>query len=98
DRPLRRRPFVGARAHGDSGLGGLVLPPPAAATRPGHAADAIAAAVRGRPPGAVTMCARGPLTNLATSLARAPDIAARIGEIVLMGGTSLSICSMTPVA
>src|SRR5579884_3578589 len=75
----------GARAHGDSGLGRLVLPPPAAATAPGHAADAIAAAVRGRPPGAVTLCALGPLTNLATALARAPDIAARIGEIVLMG-------------
>ncbi len=98
DRPLRRPPFVGARAHGDGGLGRLVLPPPAAATAPGHAADAIAAAVRGRPPGAVTLCALGPLTNLATALARAPDIAARIGEIVLMGGTSLPLGSMTPVA
>jgi purine nucleosidase len=98
DRPLRRPLYVGVRAHGDSGLGRLELPPPQALTAPGHGADAIAAAVREAAPGALTLCALGPLTNLATALARAPDIAGRIGEIVLMGGASMPLGNVSPVA
>src|SRR5207302_3205101 len=44
----------------------------------------------------VTLCALGPLTNIATALVMAPDIAAGIAELVLMGGGSRG--NVTPAA
>lgn len=42
--------------------------------------------VMSHPPGSITLCPLGPLTNVATALLRQPDVAGRIAEIVLMGG------------
>jgi purine nucleosidase len=55
------------------------------------------AAIRAAPEGEITLCALGPLTNLAMALRLAPDIAPRIAEIVLMGG-ALALGNMTPAA
>lgn len=52
-----------------------------------HAVDALIAAVR-RHPGQVTLMAIAPMTNIATALQRAPDIAPLIAEIILMGGST----------
>ena len=64
-----------------------------AAARSRHAAAAPARrrlhhrhAARANPRGTVTLCPLGPLTNIATAFQRAPDIVARVQEIVLMGG------------
>ncbi|MCH2165921.1 MAG: nucleoside hydrolase, partial [Marinovum sp.] len=46
----------------------------------------------------VTLCPLGPLTNIATALERAPDIAERIQEIVLMGGAYFEVGNITPTA
>ncbi len=63
------------------------MPPGAATDAPGHAVDALIAAVRAHP-GEITIMAIAPMTNLATALSRAPDIAEKIVEIILMGGST----------
>ncbi|EJL92725.1 Inosine-uridine nucleoside N-ribohydrolase [Herbaspirillum sp. CF444] len=52
-----------------------------------HAVDALIEAVR-KHPGALTLMCIAPMTNIATALQRAPDIAAQIKEIILMGGSA----------
>jgi len=52
-----------------------------------HAVDALIEAVR-QHPGEITLMCIAPLTNIATALQRAPDIAAQIKEIILMGGSA----------
>lgn len=94
-RPLRR-PWVGAaHIHGESGLEGLDLPEPRQPVESGHAVDFLIETCRGRD--GVTLCTLGPLTNVATALARAPDIARRLARIVAMGGAR-SGGNVTPVA
>ena len=48
--------------------------------------------------GSVTLCPLGPLTNIALALVRAPEIAPRIREIVLMGGGFFEGGNLTPAA
>ncbi len=72
--------------HGENGLGDLdfgdfIAPP----VDPGAAHARIVEAVRAHP-GAVTLVAIGPLTNLALALRAAPDIAEQVAEVVIMGG------------
>ena len=43
-------------------------------------------------------CALGPLTDIAMALVAAPDIAAGIAELVVMGGASHGLGNMTPAA
>jgi len=96
DRPLVRDLFVAAYVHGESGLDGPTLPAPRA--RPGsqHAVDFIAERVL-ESSSAVTLVPTGPLTNVALLLARHPGVAARLGRIVLMGG-SIAEGNVTPAA
>jgi inosine-uridine nucleoside N-ribohydrolase len=96
DRPLVREPVVAAAVHGESGLDGPDLPPPAGSPRREHAVDFIAARIEdaGRP---VTLVPTGPLTNVALLLSRHPDAAARLERIVLMGG-AIAEGNVTPAA
>jgi inosine-uridine nucleoside N-ribohydrolase len=96
DRPLVREPRVAAHVHGESGLDGPDLPPPAGAPVTGHAVDFLADRLRsaGRP---VTLIPTGPLTNIALLLAQHPDAAADIERIVLMGG-AIAEGNVTPAA
>lgn len=97
-RPMSRTPVTAEHVHGDAGLGGLVLPPPATAPRPEHGVDFLIATLRAAPPGSITLCALGPLTNIAVALVMAPEIAAGIAEIVLMGGAAKLPGNVTPAA
>jgi len=54
--------------------------------RPEHGVPWLIDTLRGAPPRGITLCALGPLTNIATALVMAPDIAAGVAELVLMGG------------
>ena len=64
----------------------------------GHAVDFIIDSLRDHAPGTVTLCPLGPLTNIATALQKAPDIARRIAKIVLMGGGYFEGGNITPAA
>ncbi len=72
--------------HGENGLGGIDLSGPALPTADAGAAPArIIELVRAHP-GAVTLVAIGPLTNLALALRAAPDIASLVAGVTIMGG------------
>jgi inosine-uridine nucleoside N-ribohydrolase len=96
DRPLIREPAVAAEVHGETGLDGPDLPPPAGAPAREHATDFLAARLleSERP---VTLIPTGPLTNVALLLATHPDAAERIERIVLMGG-AIAEGNVTPAA
>ncbi|MCV0404352.1 MAG: nucleoside hydrolase [Chloroflexi bacterium] len=85
DRPLVREPMQADDIHGESGLDGVDWPEPTVGLDPRHAVDVIAeAAIEGDGP--LTIVAVGPLTNVATALARHPGIRERIDRISIMGG------------
>jgi purine nucleosidase len=84
--------------HGKTGLDGPDLPEPETVPDPGHAVDFIIHTLREYAPGTITLCPLGPLTNIATALQKAPDIAARIAKIVLMGGGFFEGGNITPAA
>jgi len=97
-RPLARPLRTAEHVHGKSGLDGAPLPAPAMPLQDRHAVDFIVEALRAAPAGTITLCALGPLTNIATALTRAPDIAPRLREIVLMGGAYFEVGNVTPAA
>ncbi|MEO0748436.1 MAG: nucleoside hydrolase [Pseudomonadota bacterium] len=98
DAPLKRTLITAEHVHGKTGLDGPVLPEPTMPMAEGHAVDFLIDTLRREPIGTVTLCPIGPLTNIATALTRAPDIAERIQEIVLMGGAYFEVGNITPAA
>jgi purine nucleosidase len=82
------RPARDARAvHGESGLGGAKLPPPAARPAAGHAVDYLIDTVRAAP-GEITLVATGPLTNIALAVRKEPRLPGLVKDFVIMGGSS----------
>lgn len=98
DAPLKRKLVTAEHVHGKTGLDGIALPDPTMPLEDGHAVDFIIETLRREPAGSVTLCPLGPLTNIATALQKAPDIAPRIAEIVLMGGAYFEVGNITPAA
>jgi purine nucleosidase len=94
--PLLRPALDARQVHGDSGLGGATLPPPAGRPAAGHAVDYIIDAVRAAP-GEITLVATGPLTNIALAVRREPRLADWVREFVIMGG-SAGRGNVTPAA
>jgi purine nucleosidase len=97
-RPMRRKLVTAEHVHGETGLNGPALPQPAIALQDKHGVDFIVETLMREPPGTVTLAALGPLTNIGMALVREPRIAARIGEIVLMGGAYFEVGNITPAA
>ncbi|MDE3122535.1 MAG: nucleoside hydrolase [Paracoccaceae bacterium] len=98
DAPLSRKLVTAEHVHGKTGLDGPVLPDPTMPLQDAHAVDFIIDTLRSEAPGTVTLCPLGPLTNIATAIRKAPDIVARIQEIVLMGGAYFEVGNITPAA
>lgn len=80
-RPLHTAEFV----CGPDGLAGMDLPAPRHAPRPSHAVEFLIQHLRGSSE-RVTICALGPLSNIALALLQAPDIKDKIERFVVMGG------------
>jgi len=72
--------------HGNNGLGDVALPAPRRRALDTWGPDLIIERVRAEP-GALSLVAVGPMTNVAQALMKAPDIAAALKQIVVMGGT-----------
>ncbi|MFZ3582311.1 nucleoside hydrolase [Loktanella sp. DJP18] len=98
DAPLARRLVTAEHVHGKTGLDGPQMVDPTMPLQSRHAVDFIIDTLRGAAPGTVTLCPLGPLTNIATAFRRAPDIIARVQEIVLMGGAYFQVGNITPTA
>lgn len=98
DAPLARKLVTAEHVHGKTGLDGPALPDPAMRLADGHGVDFIIDTLRREPAGTVTLCVLGPLTNIATAFARAPDVVGRVAEVVLMGGAYFEVGNITPAA
>ncbi len=73
-----------ADVHGENGIGGVELPEAPMGARPDTAPVGLAALIREHP--GATVVTLGPLTNLAITLNLFPDVASRVGRLVVMGG------------
>jgi purine nucleosidase len=96
--PIARKLVTAEHVHGKTGLDGPTLDEPTMALQPGHAVDFIIETLRREPEGTVTLCTLGPLTNIALAFRQAPDIAARVRELVMMGGGFFEGGNITPAA
>ena len=97
-RPMARpAPAYPDHVHGPEGLGDMAPHAPHARPDDRPAARFLVDATAARP-GAVTLCAIGPLTNLAEALALDPSIAGRTAGVVVMGGAVECPGNATPHA
>ncbi len=91
--PGAAKPWLQAYAdasafHGADGLGGASLPAPKRSAEKTPMWDALFDAAQ-RHPGTLTLVATGPLTNVATALAKYPQLTSLLARIVLMGGAAV---------
>ena len=98
EKPLKRNLVTAEHVHGKTGLDGIILPEPTMPIKESHAVDFIIETIRENPRHAITICALGPLTNIAMALKKAPDIAIKIKQIILMGGAYFEVGNITPTA
>jgi purine nucleosidase len=94
--PLVRELVTAGHIHGQSGLDGPTWPDPAIPEAGIHAVDLIIDLIMASP-GEITLVPTGPLTNVAVALRKEPQIADRVHEVVLMGG-SFTRGNTTPAA
>ncbi|WP_312798118.1 nucleoside hydrolase [Tianweitania sp.] len=97
-RPLVRKLVTAEHVHGETGLNGPDLPEPTMPLQEQHGVDFIVDTLMREEPGTVTLCTLGALTDVAMALARKPEIAPRIKEIVMMGGGFFEGGNITPTA
>ena len=97
-RPLRRPPISAEHVHGATGMDGADLPVPRLREQGLDAATHLVDLLRSQAAGEITIVCLGPMTNIATALAHAPDIAPRIARIVAMGGAQREGGNITPTA
>ncbi|AKZ27922.1 nucleoside hydrolase [Ralstonia pseudosolanacearum] len=96
--PLTRELVTAAHVHGKTGLEGVDLPAPLAPLASQHAVSYLVDTLTQAAPNSVTLCALGPLTNIASALSEAPQIRPALREIVLMGGAHFERGNITPAA
>jgi inosine-uridine nucleoside N-ribohydrolase len=85
--PIARALETAEWIHGENGLGGPELPPPAMPLDPRGATELMADTLLASAE-PVAIVATGPITNVAILLRDRPDVADRIREIVWMGGST----------
>lgn len=96
--PMERPLVTAEHVHGKTGLDGPDLPEPTMAVESQHAVDFIIETLMREPAGTVTLCTLGPLTNIGLALRKAPEIAARVKRLVMMGGGFFEGGNITPAA
>ena len=96
EKPLTRAHQSATWFHGQDGFGDHGYPAPRQAPDVLHAVDAMIAAIEANP--GLVVITLGPLTNLALALKRKPDIAAKVGRCVVMGGAPCCEGNVTPAA
>ncbi|KQV44197.1 MULTISPECIES: nucleoside hydrolase [unclassified Rhizobium] len=98
ERPLLRQLITAEHVHGKTGLDGPVVDEPVMKVQDQHAVDFIIETILSHEAGTVTLCTLGALTNIALALQKAPDIAPRVRELVMMGGGFFEGGNITPAA
>ena len=96
-RPLLRPLATADRIHNDPRLE-AVLPEAAMPLQSRHGVDFLVEALRSADAGTITLCALGPLTNVAMALVKAPEAVGKLREVVVMGGACFELGNVTPAA
>ena len=96
--PLRRNLVTAKHVHGRTGLDGADLPEPTLELADGHAVDFIIDTVMSNSDSEITVCALGPLTNIAMALEKKPELKKKINKIIMMGGGFFEGGNITPAA
>lgn len=100
--PLIRDSIRATDFHGKDGLGDSNLPLPELSVHKNSALDVIPETISSFKRKELTIIGTGPLTNIAAVLTKEPNVADRIGELVVMGGafglTNYGYGNETPVA
>jgi purine nucleosidase len=97
-RPMARKMVTAEDFHGESGIAGMDVFEPKAPLAAGHAVNVLIDKLSAPPKGGYTVILSGPMTNLATALIMAPQIAKGIRELVVMGGADTAGGNITPTA
>jgi purine nucleosidase len=97
-RPLMLPLTTAERIHAETDRDRLLLPEPTMPLQARHGVDFLIETLCSAEPGSITICALGPLTNIAVALAKSPEIADSIGEVVVMGGACFELGNVTPAA
>ena len=97
-RPMMRELVTAEYVHGKTGINGIDIFEPANQMQVQHGVDFIIENLQSAGDNEVTIVATGPLTNIAMALIKAPDIADKIHQIVIMGGASFEGGNVTPSA
>ena len=86
ERPMVRELLTAEKVHGKTGIDGIDVVEPKTPLQEQHAVDFIVEALRAAEDESVTLVPTGPLTNIGTVIDRAPDVLAKIRQLVIMGG------------
>ena len=97
-RPMLRPLATAEHIHDETAHDRLLLPEPTMALQAQHGVDFLVERLHAAEPGTITLCALGPLTNIAMALVKSPEIAGRIAELVVMGGAGFELGNVTPAA
>jgi inosine-uridine nucleoside N-ribohydrolase len=96
DKPMLRDLTIAPNIHGNSGLDGAELPPSTITPSHDHAVDFMSETME-KTAEKISIIATGPLTNIAVTLIKAPEIKHKIERIIIMGG-ALYDSNITPAA
>ncbi|MFV0492486.1 MAG: nucleoside hydrolase [Pseudorhodobacter sp.] len=83
--------------HGEQGLGSAIAPEPKTPAKKEPAAEFLIRAAAENP-GQVTLCAVGPLTNIARAMTLDPGFLGNLAQLVIMGGSLHAGGNVTPHA
>ena len=97
ERPLLRPLATADRIHNDPRLE-AVLPEAAMPLQAQHGVDFLIETLRSADLSTTTLCALGPLTNIAMALVKAPEVVGKVCELVVMGGACFQLGNVTPAA
>ncbi|MCP3424464.1 nucleoside hydrolase [Rothia sp. AR01] len=91
-KPLAQEPQTIEDLLGEGAMGtlGRRLAVATSEAAPENAVQALIGALEASQPGALTILGTGPLTNVAMALILRPDLADRVGRLVMMGGSATS--------
>lgn len=94
-RPLSREPIRAEMVHGQDGLGDVGVPDAGRGADSEDAVGFLAHALRADP-GAISLIATGPLTNLALAERQSPGVLRQAREVIVMGGAVREQGNATP--
>ncbi len=98
DKPLIKNLITAENVHGKHGLDGVERHKPHTPLQRLHAVPFLVETLLNAPKNSITLCAIGPLTNIAQAFSLAPECKQAIKEIVIMGGCYFEAGNITPAA